>query len=303
MAVDPCALIEDWSFEITAKDADRVGACADVIPAGTKILIAFLASEPLEARVAAARRIRELGFVPVPHISARRLRSRAELERFLDGLRRQASIDRILVVAGDPPEAMGPYPDALAVIRSGLLKDYGVQGVGVAGYPQGHPAIGEDQLWRAKREKRDALRAQNLDFVLATQFGFDAAQILDWLERVRRNGVDGRIRIGVPGPTNAGRLLAFASRCGVDASASVMKKYGVGLGKLLMTSTPDQLLDALAGGLDPAAHGEVLLHFFPFGGVKATAEWVRDFRAKKRCAPLASAALNPRTAPLESQAR
>jgi methylenetetrahydrofolate reductase (NADPH) len=24
----------------------------------------------------------------------------------------------------------------------------------------------------------------------------------------------------------------------------------------------------------------VLLHFYPFGGLRATAEWVRDFRAK-----------------------
>ena len=34
-------------------------------------------------RVAAAKAVRELGFVPVPHISARRLKSQEQLEEFL----------------------------------------------------------------------------------------------------------------------------------------------------------------------------------------------------------------------------
>jgi len=38
-----------------------------------------------------------------------------------------------------------------------------------------------------------------------------------------------------------------------------------------------------AGGLDPAIHGEVLMHFYPFGGLKTTAEWIRDFRARNGC--------------------
>jgi methylenetetrahydrofolate reductase (NADPH) len=35
--------------------------------------------------------------------------------------------------------------------------------------------------------------------------------------------------------------------------------------------------------LDPARHGDVLMHFYPFGGLRATAEWVRDFRVRNGC--------------------
>ena len=95
--------------------------------------------------------------MPVPHISARRLKSQTELEEFLAALQTEAAIDRAFVVAGDPPQPEGPYADALAVIRSGLLGKYGVTRVGISGYPEGHPEIGSDKLWQAKREKLAAI--------------------------------------------------------------------------------------------------------------------------------------------------
>jgi methylenetetrahydrofolate reductase (NADPH) len=58
-----------------------------------------------------------------------------------------------------------------------------------------------------------------------------------------------------------------------------MAKYGVSITKLLSTAGPDPLISELAGSIDPAKHGEVLLHFYPFGGLARTAQWVRDFSA------------------------
>ena len=114
-------LLQNYSFEMTAKDVRQLEEAADIIPQDTKIAITFLPNEDFPARVAAAARVRQLGFVPVPHISARRVKSEAELEAFLAALQREAAIDRAFVVAGDPPQPEGPYVDALAVIRTGLL--------------------------------------------------------------------------------------------------------------------------------------------------------------------------------------
>ncbi len=49
----------------------------------SKIPVTFLPGETFEMRIAAAKRVRDLGFLPIPHISARRLQSREELESFL----------------------------------------------------------------------------------------------------------------------------------------------------------------------------------------------------------------------------
>ena len=60
-----------------------------------------------------------------------------------------------------------------------------------------------------------------------------------------RRGIDVPVRLGVPGPAGIKRLLGFAKRCGVGASASVMKKYGVSLTNLIGSAGPDKLVDSL----------------------------------------------------------
>jgi methylenetetrahydrofolate reductase (NADPH) len=273
-------LLSNYSIEMTAKDVANLEQAADVIPQGTKIPVTFLPGETFEMRIAAAKRVRELGFLPIPHISARRLSSQQELEGFLAGLQREVGTDHAFVVAGDPPQPMGPYEDALSIIRSGLLAKYGIRRVGISGYPEGHPDIGNDKLWQAMRDKKIAIQERGHDFAVVTQFSFDAEPVLAWLEQVRKAGIQATIRVGVPGPASVKRLLAFAARCGVGASSKVLQKYGISITKLLSTAGPDQIVEDYAAALDPAKHGDVLLHFYPFGGLRATAEWVRDFRAR-----------------------
>lgn len=273
------SLLNNYSIEMTAKDIAHLEQAADLIPQGTKIPVTFLPGETFEMRVAAAKRARELGFLPIPHISARRLASQAELEQYLSGLQQEVGTDHAFVVAGDPPQPLGPYEDALSIIRSGLLAKYGIRRVGISGYPEGHPEIGNDKLWQAIRDKQTAILERGHDFAVVTQFSFDATPVLAWLEQVRQAGIQATVRIGVPGPASVKRLLAFAARCGVGASSKVLQKYGMSITKLLSTAGPDEIVKDYAAGLDPAKHGDVLLHFYPFGGLRATAEWVRDFRA------------------------
>lgn len=278
-----CALLDNYSIEMTARDVPHLEQAADVIPSGTKIPVTFLPGETFDMRIAAAKRVRELGFLPIPHISARRLHSQEELEGFLAGLQKEVGTDHAFVVAGDPAQPLGPYEDALSIIRSGLLAKYGIRRIGISGYPEGHPEIGNEKLWQASRDKQAAILERGHDFAVVTQFAFDAEPVLAWLEQVRKAGIHALVRVGVPGPASVKRLLSFASRCGVAASATVMKKYGLSLTKLLATAGPDRLIDDYTKGLDPARHGEVRMHFYPFGGLRATAEWVRDFRAKHGC--------------------
>jgi methylenetetrahydrofolate reductase (NADPH) len=278
---DALDLIEDYSLEITAKDAESLEEAASRTPQGTRISIAFLSNEDFAARVRAAVALRRLGFVPVPHISARRLKSRRELEDFLDALTGEAEVEDVFIVAGDPPHPEGPYEDALAVIRSGLLKRYGVKHVGIAGYPEGHPDIGTDRLWQAMRHKQAELRTQSLDFSIMTQFAFDAEAVLGWLEQLRREGVYAPVRLGIAGPASVRTLLRFATRCGVGASAKVMTKYGLSLTKLLTTAGPDPIIEDLAARLNSDVHGEVLLHFYPFGGLLKSVQWIHNFKQEK----------------------
>lgn len=275
------SLLEDFSLEMTGKDVRRLEEARDTIPQGTRINVTFLGNEDLGMRVAAARAVKRLGFVPVPHLSARRLPSRAALEEFLAALAEDGTSERVFVVGGDPAEPLGPYDDALALIRSGLLREYGVREAGVSGYPEGHPVIAGPLLWSAIERKSAALAEHGLSGGVITQFGFDVDAVLGWVETVRAKGMDLPVRIGVPGPAGIKRLMAYAARFGVGTSASIARKYGFSLTNLMGTAGPDRFLRSLARGYDAHVHGELKLHFYTFGGLAATSEWIAAFRAQE----------------------
>ncbi|WP_322027810.1 methylenetetrahydrofolate reductase [Burkholderia sp. BCC1977] len=272
------SLLDDFSLEMSGKDQPALREAQDVIPDGTLVNVTFLSNESLDLRVNAAQTVRESGFLPVPHIAARRLQSEAQLREFLERLREAGANERVFAVGGDPRSPEGPYQDSLALIRSGLLADYGVGHVSIAGYPDGHPDIEDDRLWAALMAKYAALTQQGLNVTILTQFGFDVEPVLRWIAKVREMGIDARIRVGVPGPAGVKRLLAFAARFGVASSASVVKKYGLSLTNLFGTAGPDRFINSLAEQLDGKGLGKVSLHFYAFGGLQPTGEWIRDFR-------------------------
>ena len=278
-------LVTGYSLEMTGKDVPGLLEAKDSIPAGTKINVTFLGNEDLEMRVSAAKAVRELGFVPVPHISARRLSSRGQLEEFLSRLQDVGATDSVFVVGGDPATPEGPYEDSYDVIRTGLLLDYGVKEVSIAGYPEGHPDISDEVLWRALDEKSLSLKQQGLKATILTQFAFDTDPVVAWIDAVRARGIDSTIRIGTPGPAGIKRLLGFARRFGIGANAMIVKKYGFSLTNLMGTAGPDKFvtdLSAMLADKDADAPtgttaGPVKLHFYTFGGLLATADWAREY--------------------------
>ncbi len=275
----PATMIDGYSLEMTARDIDSLTEASAGIAPATPIAVTFLPGETMDARIAAAVQIRNLGFEPMPHLSARRIGSLDELATMVERCTREAGVKRMFIVAGDPPVPAGPFADTMSVLRTGLLERHGITAVGIAGHPDGHPALDADGLWRVLAEKREEIAARGMASLIVTQFGFDAAPFLAWLADLRARGIDVPVRIGVPGPAGIKTLLRYAAHCGVGTSAKVMAKYGVSLGRLLGTAGPDKLVDALARGLGPA-HGPVRLHFYPFGGLGRTVEWIADYGAR-----------------------
>jgi methylenetetrahydrofolate reductase (NADPH) len=267
-------VLDDFSMEMTGKDVAKVENAARVIPPGTRINVTFLENEDLAMRVAAAAAVKRLGFTPVPHISARRLKSQEMLEEFLTGLRDVGATENVFSVGGDPAVPLGPYEDSLALIESGVLQQYGVKHVSIGGYPDGHPDIATDVLWSALEKKAAALSRLDLPGAVITQVDFDVDRVLSWVAEVREHGVELPIRVGVPGPASVKLLLGFAGRLGISTSTTIAKKYGLSVTNLLTKAGPENFIRDLRAGLDPGQHGVVKLHFYTFGGFKTTAEWI-----------------------------
>jgi methylenetetrahydrofolate reductase (NADPH) len=224
-------MIKDFSFETVARRAGELADVRDLLPAGTRVSIPHLDGDDLPAILRAAYAVREMGFVPVPHLAARRLTSVAGLAAL-----REAT-DQLFVVGGDPRSARGPFPDGLALIRSGLLAAHGFRSIGLPAYPSGHPDIDDERLWADLAAKTASLREQGLDASVTLQFASRAA-VGDWLGESRRRGLDLPVRVSVPGA--GGLSPALAARLGVESGE----------------------VDYPAG---------LMLHFSPFGALRETA--------------------------------
>lgn len=267
-------LLDGYSLEMTIKDGEALMRTAPNLVPGTSMAIAFLPGEALEDRIETARLVRELGFEPKVHLPARRIESEGQLATLLSRLASAAQMKQVLVIAGDTDRAAGPYADSLSVIETGLLETHGIDVVSIGGHPEGHPDMNRDDCWGWLERKIDAVGARGMAAHVVTQFAFDSDAMLGWLAEMRARGLRAPVALGVPGPAGIKRLLSFAARCGVGASASVLRKYGISLGQLLGSAGPDRLVDSIEAVFDPASHGPASLHFYPFGGLGKTAEWI-----------------------------
>lgn len=274
-------LLAGHSVEIGAKHGVQLAGTAALLPPSTVVAIAHFPNETMDQRVEAAAAVRRSGHVPVAHLAARRLKGADEVARFLADLRRDAAVDRVFVIAGDPERPLGPYRDALALIEAGPFAEHGITRIGIAGYPDGHPRIATPALWEAMQQKVATITAAGLEAEIVTQFSFDADAVLRWLAELRARGIVAPVKIGVPGPISLPGLVYFAARSGVSASASALAKYGTSLARVLGTVGPLPFLERLAAGLEPRDHGLASLHFFTFGALRKTVDWVRDTSSRR----------------------
>ena len=261
------ALMSGFSIEATRPSAADVAALS-VLRRGTRVYLSAVPNRPADEGLSAAVQIRAAGLEPVPHVAARNFSSLEVLDTFLARLNGEAGVETVLVIAGDRAEC-GPFRRALDIIDNGVLRRRGMRNIGIAGYPQGHPRIGDDELNRALTDKIAAAEATGLTVEIVTQFCFEAQAILDFVARVRSFGYEHRVRVGLAGPTSLTSLMRYASRCGVRASAQGMARRSGLMRQMFALSTPDDLIRALAD----AAPAGVVPHFFSFGGLPATARW------------------------------
>jgi methylenetetrahydrofolate reductase (NADPH) len=176
-----------------------------------------------------------------------------------------------------PATPAGPYKDSLALLRSGVVQRHAICHVGIVAYPEGHPKIDPDTLWRALKWKLAFLEDRGCTVEITTQFGFDADAIVRWIGQLRNEGVGVPVRIGVPGPAAVGKLLRFARQFGVVTSAEIVRDYGLSLANPLQRVGPKLFLERLDRGLTRQHLGTILYHLYPFGEISEGVRWMNRY--------------------------
>jgi methylenetetrahydrofolate reductase (NADPH) len=265
---------QGWSIEVTPAGAQKIDSFADCLAQGTTVNVTCLpGSDPMDT-VDVARRLHREGMVAVPHIAARSLKDRDQLDLFLAAVAAEAGVKEVLVIGGGVDQPVGGFDSSMQVLETGLLQKYGITRVGVAGHPEGSPDISDAAIAEALAAKNAFARAEGLDMYIETQFCFEADTVLAWEKRIRAMGNTLPIHVGIPGPATIKTLFRFAQISGIGPSMRFITKQARNVTKLMTVQSPHQLLADLAKGMadDPdclIAH----FHYYPFGGFAKTADY------------------------------
>jgi len=275
VAAAAAELVTNGSVEMGAHRPEDARAIAAVLPAGTPVYVNHLPRHSLADSLASLIAVRDAGLEPVPHVAARRILNRAEVDSFLGHAVNRAGVRKVLLIGGDEPAPLGPYPDAGSVLREGILPACGVREVGIASHPEGNPRIPLAVLERAFDEKLALAATQGLGAYIVTQFSFSPARILEHCTSLARRAPGVPVYVGLAGPTSAGTLLRFAQRCGVSASLRALRDQGMAAVNLVTHTDPGDQLSLLARHCASHSGSSIVgVHVFSFGGAATAAAWM-----------------------------
>jgi methylenetetrahydrofolate reductase (NADPH) len=274
------ALLPQASVEVSSR-GHELDQLRDNFSSGIDVTITFLPGDNTRHNVETATALRRAGFNPVPHIAAREMVSRQALDDFLSRAHGEAGVSRILIVAGDAALARGPFRSSLDVRSSGLLEAHGIKAVSVAGHPEGHPYLETRPALENLEGWRDWGRSTGIDVSIVSQFCFESAPILGWMNELDARGVDLPVIVGLAGPATPATLTKFALRCGIGNSMRAVRSQIGRFRRLLTDAGPDDVVRGLDAAPAAVTAGVTGFHFFPFGGLRKTGHWLRDYGARQ----------------------
>ena len=273
-------LLSDFSVEVMPRTLVKVEDLANLFPKATRIYVAHIEGVDIQDMVAASRRLADYGYRVMPHFPARIIKDQCVLERWIKSYSEDAGVSEALLLAGSPRNPLGSLENSMQLLDTGLFDKYGFGRLHVAGHPEGNKDIDQDTsgegIAEALRWKQRFSQRTDAQMAVVTQFSFSATSVVRWAESLKKNEIDLPIHVGVAGPTKLQTLIKFAISCGVGPSIKVLQKRAADLSKLLLPYEPTDVLLELAAQLDNVQKTNISnIHFFPLGGIQATADWLK----------------------------
>jgi len=244
------------------------------LPDGATIAITTSPQLGIERTVERAEQAAADGYEPVPHIAARYVSDQDHLEEIARRLT-EAGVTDIFVPGGDREEPVGEFESAYELLVALDETEYSFEEVGITGYPEGHEFLDEATLRTAMDNK-----APYATFIV-TQLCYNPDAVIEWIERIRGQGVDLPVEVGIPGVMKYSRLLQISRKVGVGDSVKFLKKTTgvVDFVRQIVgsrgTYKPDELVDGLGPYADDEEYKISGIHIYTFNQTKDTEEWRR----------------------------
>lgn len=244
---------------------------ADHLPRGTKVALTCL-SRGIENSLRFTERLKRRGLRVVPHVPARLVAGEAHLEEIVWRLD-ELDVKELFVIGGDAKKPAGPFSGALDLLSAMADQGHNFEHIGIGGYPEGHPAIGDEALLQALLDK------QPFATYIVSQMCFDPKAITDWIACIRRQGVWLPVVVGIPGVVDKKRLFQISRKIGVGDSARFLRKHVGLMGGLIANLFgssgygPDSLVEELSPYIGDQGYNIVGYHIYTFNQVESTERW------------------------------
>lgn len=267
-------LLQTPRYEILPT-ANITAQVVEHVPIGHTITITSSVSLGISATLETAKALQGQGYRAIPHLAARMVSGRTELEDIVDQLL-TAGIGSIFVPAGDAMPAAGPYSSSVDLLGDLTAIGAPFGHVGVTGYPESHPSIHDDLTIQAMWDKR--AHASHI----VSNLCFDPEVLATWVHRIRARGVTMPLLIGMAGQVERTKLVAMAAKIGIGESSRFLSKNKSILARIAAPGgyRPERFIERITPTLSrPEANVEGL-HLFTFNQVAATERWRQDWLAR-----------------------
>ena len=268
------------SIELAPEQVRGFAPDIEQFPLGSRVFLTHLTGKPEAMQVEAALRIREMGYIAVPHLGARNFKTEQD---FIDLVRAHSrnGITEALFLGGNPALFPGPMSESAQLLSHPVLRDSTIRTAFVAGYPEGHPSIADAELAEALWRKLEICDARSIDARVVSQFAFDGAAMGAWARGLHEEFPGLPVHVGLAGVTSLAKLIKFAMMCGVGASVAALKRSASGIFNVISDRNPADVIEAIVSSY-PEPKGPLHLHFFPFGGWEKTLAWYSEHQGARR---------------------
>jgi methylenetetrahydrofolate reductase (NADPH) len=263
------ALLRSPRYEVIPAQGTEQ-AVLDWVPAQMTVTVTASPVKGLEPTVGLTERLAARGYRVVPHLAARSVQSQQHLDAIVARLT-ACGVDDVFVPGGDASPPAGPFDGALPLLKrlTEMGRPFGQ--VGITGYPESHPKIGDDVTIQAMWDKR------RYASYIVSNVCFDAARLGRWIQRIRARGVTLPLYMGLAGPAERSRLLRMAAVAGASESARFITRHPGWILRFWVPGgySPDRLLDRAAAVITAPDAGVAGLHLFTFNQLQPTEQWRR----------------------------
>jgi methylenetetrahydrofolate reductase (NADPH) len=245
------------------------------VPTEVTVTVTASPAKGIEPTLALCERLAGRGYRTVPHLAARMIAGRTQLQEICDRMV-AAGVRTVFVPGGDQDPPAGDYTCALDLLEDLDLLGRPFPEIGITGYPESHPTISDDVTIQSMWDKR-----RHATHVVSN-LNFDPSAIEAWVGRMRTRGITLPMLLGIPGPVERAKLLSMATKIGVGDSTRFLAKHKGTFARLAAPGgfTGERFLERCAAALSRPEALVTGLHVYTFNQVSETEAWRQDYLAR-----------------------